>query len=219
MSDTVTWTRPEGVVWHDDLVIDDRPYPTRHPAPAGAVYSGEYLGDLTYGQRDHLRAVHEAAHAVAILAAGGCVHEVWTSLTEDLRGQDPSDSGVIGGRTDGCGLPDALAFVVFQGAGERAEDRWLRERALWTPSRAVGVELGAYGDRQGLLHHNPHIGFGTGTDDYLVVHHLADEFLAQHWHAVLAVAEPLAARLRLTGAETADLAGMPNGPHSPTCTH
>ncbi|MGP3738058.1 hypothetical protein ACTWJ9_33650 (plasmid) [Streptomyces sp. GDS52] len=58
----------------------------------------------------------------------------------------------------------------------------------------------------------------NGRTYYLVVHHLADQFLSQHWGAVLAVADVLATRLHLTGGHIADLAGIPNGTHSATCT-
>lgn len=77
---------------------------------------------------------------------------------------------------------------------------------------------GTQPNRRHLLNINPHIGFTGGANDYLIVHHLADQFLDQHWSTVLAVAEVLAARLHLTGDHIADLAGAPNGTHSATCT-
>jgi hypothetical protein len=212
----VTWTPPAEVTWHDDILINGEVYPTRNYTPDLGANSDAYLGSLTYEQRDVLRAVHEAAHAVAVLAGGGYIHDAHIMTTAELHTHKPSDLGTVSGQVRGCNLPSGTAHAVFIGAGERAEDQWLRETGLWTSTLAAGVEMGAYGDRTALLRDNPHIGFGTGQD-YVVVHDLADHFLGEHWVRVLAVAGELASRLRLDGSEVADLAGLPNGTHSPTC--
>lgn len=221
---TVTWSSPVESVWHNDRVIHGRPYPTRYSAPDRQAGACAYLDDLTDGQRDHLRAVHEAAHAVSGLAAGAHIHYASISTTSALR--DTSDTpawapanAVPGGDTRACDLTDGLGFIAFMGAGERAEDRWLHEQGLWTPTRAVGVELGAYGDRRHVLTLNPHFGFDGGPADYLIVHHFADRLVSEHWSAITTVADVLATRLHLTGDEIADIAGLPNGTHSATCTY
>lgn len=215
-TDTVTWTPQATPVWNDDLVINGRTYPTRHPAPPAAK-SHEYLAGLTDAQRDEMRAVHESAHAVTGLAAGACVHHAQISTTADLRNEDLPATGRTGGYTPACNITDGLGFLVFLGAGERAENRWLCEQGLWTPARAVGVELGAYGDRRHVLDLNPHLGFEGGSEDYSVVHHFADQSVSEHWSAITAVAQVLVTRLFLTGDEIADLTGLPNGTHSSTC--
>lgn len=212
----VTWTPPAEVTWHDDILINREPYPTRNYAPDYGPNSDAYLRTLSYAQRDVLRAVHEAAHAVAVLACGGYVHDVQIMTTAELRTHELSDSGTVSGQVRACNLPDGTGVAVYLGAGERAEDRWLRENGLWTSTLAAGVELGAYGDRKALLLGNPHVGFGTGQD-YVIVHDLADHFLSEHWTRVLAVAGELAARLHLDGCDVAGLAGLPDGTHSPTC--
>ena len=212
----VTWTPPAEITWHDDLRINDEPYPTRNYAPDYGPNSDAYLGTLTYGQRDAMRAVHEAGHAVAALAGGGYVHDARITTTAELVGREPSDEGIKSGDVRICNLTDSTTCAVFLGAGERAEDRWLRESGLWTSTLAAGIELGAYGDRKALLRGNPHVGFGTGQD-YVIVHDLADHLVGEHWAHILAVAGELASRLRLSGAEVADLAGLPNGTHSDTC--
>lgn len=215
---TVTWTPPAVSVWHDELVIDGRPYPTRHSTPDLGPSSHAYLSDLTDAQLDSLRAVHESAHAVAGLAAGAYVHYARIDTTAGLRNASSGGQGpVFGGDTRTCNLSDGLGFAILMGAGERAEDRWLRERDLWTPVRAVGIELGAYSDRGHVLDLNPHMGFEGGLNDYSVVHHFADRFVSEHWDAITAVAAALATRLHLTGDEISDLAGLPNGAHSATC--
>lgn len=221
---TVTWNPPAESAWHDDLLINGTSYPTLHPAREDVTDSHMYLDDLTNDQQDHLRAVHEAAHAVIGLAAGAYVHYAKISTTAVLRDTSAvpdwaPPNAVPGGDTRACNLTDGLDFIVFLGAGERAEDRWLREQGLWTPSRAVGVELGAYGDRRHVLRLNPHFGFEGGVADYLIVHHFADRFVSEHWHAITTVAAVLATRLHLTGDEIADLTGLPNGTHSATCTY
>lgn len=215
---TITWNPPTTSHWHDLTVINGRTYHTRHRCP-DSVPCGTYLDDLTDDQRDTLRAIHEAAHAVAGLAAGSFIHHARISTTTALRNRTPNNEGlVIGGDVHACNLTDGPSFAVFMGAAERAEDRWLREAGLWTHTRALGIEIGAYTDRRHVLDLNPHIGFDGGPNDYLVVHHLADEFLDRHWNAVTEVADALTAWLHLTGEHIAELAGIPNGIHSATCT-
>lgn len=204
------------VTWHDGILINGEAYLTRNYSPDYGPNSDAYLGTLTYGQRDILRAVHEAAHAVAVLAGGGHIHDARILTTAELVTHEPSDEGIKSGDVRVCNLLDSTDCAIFLGAGERAEDRWLRESGLWTPTLAAGIELGAYGDRKALLGMNPHVGFGTGQD-YVVVHDLADHFVNRHWTRILAVANPLVSRLRLDGDEVADLAGLPNGTHSETC--
>lgn len=168
------------------------------------------------GQMDLLRAIHEAAHAVAGLAAGSYVHDARISVTDELRADTDE---VLGGEARVCNIPNGLHFITIMGAGERANDRWLHETGLWTPFRAVGAELGAYGDRCNILRVNPHLGFAGGSNDYLVVHHIADQFVEEYWGRITAVGIVLAERLHLTGDEIADLVGLPNGTHSATCTY
>lgn len=212
----VNWTPPAEVTWHDDILINGETYHTRNYAPDYGPNSDAYLGTLTYAQRDVLRAVHEAAHAVSALADGGHVHYARIMTTAEMVAQEPSDQGVKSGDVRACNLIPSTACAVFLGAGERAEDRWLRENDLWTPALAAGVELGACSDRRVLLQMNPHVGFGTGQD-YIIVHDLADHFVGRYWVQILAVADELVSRLHLTGDEIADLAGLPNGTHSKTC--
>ncbi|MFJ3043626.1 hypothetical protein [Streptomyces tendae] len=203
--------------WHDNIAINGQPYPTRHPAPLTSGSASDYLNVLTDHQRDQLRAHHEAAHAVAGLSAGAHVHHAKISTTATLKAASAATDGVeVGGNCLTCNLPpQGNVIAIYFGAGERTEDHWLHQHNLWTPWLAVGIEFGAYGDRQSLLHDNPHVGFGDRQVDYRLVHDLADAFVTTHWTAITAVGEALATRLYLTGDEIADLAQLPNG----TCTH
>ncbi|MFE7111779.1 hypothetical protein ACFU98_29545 [Streptomyces sp. NPDC057575] len=205
--------------WHDGIDINGAPYPTRHPATEDTGSST--LNDLTDHHRDSLRAHHEAAHAIAALAGGGHVHYAKIATTAHLRAkaaESPGAGAIAGGDVYICNLSDGRGNAIFFGAGERAEDHWLHQNNLWTPRRAVGIELGAYGDRSQFLAVNPHFGFGADHNDYRVVHDLADQLITQHWAAITIVAEVLVSRLHLTGQQIADLAQMPNGTHSATCT-
>lgn len=203
--------------WYDDLTVDGAPYPTRHAAPDYGFNSDAYLGDLPDGVRHYLRAIHESAHAVAGLAASSHIHYAKITPAAELTAAEPTPSGISGGDVFGCNLTDGQGFAVFLGAGERAEDRWLRLNGLWTTTRAVGIELGAHSDRQQFLAVNPHFGFGADSNDYRVVHDLADQLVTDRWDAITAVADALASQLRLTGDQVADLAQLSNGAHSPAC--
>jgi hypothetical protein len=211
-------TAPATYTWHTDIDINGQPYPTRHTAPDYGPNSDAYHDDLTHQQRDQLRAIHEAAHAVAGLTARGCIHYAKITPTAELVAAPPTAGGIKSGDVYVCNLTDGQDIAVLLGAGERAEDRWLRQNNLWTETRAFGIELGAYSDRRKFLDLNPHFGFGADHNDYRVVHDLADELIDRHWDAITAVADVLAERLRLTGDLVADLARMPNGNHSATCT-
>lgn len=204
--------------WHTDININGQPYSTRYPVPDYGPNSEAYHGDLTDQQRDHMRAIHEAAHAVAALAAHAHIHYAQITTTAVLKNAPVSDTGIKAGDVLLCNLSDGQANAVMLGAGERAEDHWLHQNNLWSPTRAVGIELGACSDRQRFLALNPHFGFGADHNDYRVVHDLADDLVAEHWNAITAVADALATRLYLTGDQIADLARMPNGIHSTTCT-
>lgn len=199
-------------VWHHEVGINGEPYPTRNSAP-NCETSDEYLAGLTEEQSDEKRAIHEAAHAVAALAGAGHVHYANLVPAAAMKALPDGGAHVESGAVFACNLVDGPVFATFLGAGERAEDRWLRQAGLWTPSRAVGVEMGACSDRRSFLGLNPRFGFGVDDYDYRVVHDLADEFIDRHWSAITAVADVLVARLHLTGAQISALAHLPNGTH------
>lgn len=207
------------MTWHDEITVNGVPYPTRNRASFDADGSSEYLADLADSTLQHLVSVHEAAHAVAALVARAYVHSATVTPHTEWGTAVPVRDGVPSGDTISCNFPDGQAFAVFLGAGERAADRWLQQNNLWTPRRALGIELGAYSDRETFLVANPHFGFGADRNDYRVVHDLADAFVIQHWDAITAVAKALATQLCLTGAQVADLARLPNGTHSATCVY
>lgn len=195
-------------VWHTTMDIDGQPYPTRHHAPESEGDSDACL-NLTARQLDYLRAIHEVGHAVTALTGGAHLH-----FAEIVKGQATTGKG---GVTHACNLAEGHAYAIFSAAGERAADRWLREAGLWTPERAVAVEVGAHGDRHQFLAINPHVGFGDREVDYRYVHDLADQALDQHWAAVIRVANRLAREQRLDADAIVAIAGLPNGTGSEKC--
>jgi hypothetical protein len=192
---------------HDDTRVLGQPYPTRNHAPDAEDTDTDTLLNLTATQLDYLRAIHEPGHAITVLTAHGHLHSA-----EIAKGVVTTDEG---GVTRACHLANGHGYAIFSAAGERAADRWLREGGLWTPERAVAVEVGARGDRLSFLAINPHVGFGNKEVHYQHVHDLADQTLDTHWTAVLTVADALQQHQHLTGNEIAALVGLPNTPHCP----
>jgi hypothetical protein len=181
-----------------------RPYPTRNYAPHIEGDTDACL-NLPATQLDYLRAIHEAGHAVTVLTGRGHLHSA-----EIVKGEVTSEEG---GVTRACNLADGHAYAIFSAAGERAADRWLHEAGLWTPERAVAVEVGAHGDRRSFLAINPHVGFGDKDVDYRHVHDLADQALNTHWTAIINVADALQQHGYLSGDQIATLTGISNTPH------
>ncbi|MFF4345566.1 hypothetical protein ACFY00_37370 [Kitasatospora sp. NPDC001540] len=157
---------------------------------------------------DLISAVHEAAHAVAVLAGRGRLHHVQLSTLSP----DPVVDGSSGTTHWDAPLPTDEAFAAVLGAGERAADRWLREARLWTPERAVAVETGVWADRTALLDSASPcmLGFGEGAVDYFAVHDLADTLLEPHWPAVTTLADHLVRHRYLAGHQIADITSLPN---------
>lgn len=102
--------------------------------------------------------------------------------------------------------------VIGVVAGERAQDRWLREGGLWTPSLGALAELGAAHDRAYVFacDPRPRPGFGDGDVDYSVLHDLADEALDAVWKKVAMALPILVERGRMTGDELADCVSLVN---------
>lgn len=204
MTNTLTQT-----TWHTNLYVNGVVYPTRHHALVADADDGtEASLGLTPDELHYIRAIHEAAHAVIVLAGGRHLHHAQIETHDSTTDH--------GGVTEACGLDDGNLFAAFSGAGERANDRWLRETGLWTPRLAVAVESGARGDRAQFLQINPHVGFGDREVDYLAVHDLADQAIDRHWAAITTVADALVTNIRMEGDAIASLADIPNGPHRAT---
>lgn len=184
--------------WHHGVTLFGEPYPTRHPVPdrfrVGDVTASELMR-LTADQRLAVTAAHELGHALTWLAGGLQVTEI--ALTPDGGRRFGHAAAQPTGRDD-----EPRLIAIGTAAGERAEDRWLREAGLWTPDRASVVELSASGDRAWLMEHTtPRPTFGTGGDlDFTVLHDMADDALDQIWERLTDVL-PLLVRQRVMSGE------------------
>jgi hypothetical protein len=182
---------------------------TRHQPPAEWELTGQVQA-YTAEQQIMNTAVHESGHAVAYLAHGLEVSSVAV--------HDPdADSGVSMGEVD-C-VPASgpmLSFVLPAAAGERAEDRWMRENGLWTSGRAWATERHAWMDRRhiaGLVSQAPgrELTFGVSPDswsDHAWITTRVDEVLDPLWDRVLTLADYLAKHRYVTGDEAARIAGF-----------
>ena len=170
--------------WYTTLSIQGEPYPTRYYAPE--IWNiDDAWSFFTLDQADYMSAIHEAGHAVVGLLGQYHIHSA-ELFYEDF----PT---AVGGTVTACRDLDAdedgHAFAAFGGAGERAANKWLHEAHLWTPQRAVTVELCAWKDRALLLESNPHVGFGDRADDYRAIHDIADQVINRGWSRIKAVAD------------------------------
>lgn len=207
MNDTLT-----GIGWHFDAVTG---LTTRNPVVT--VDGPTPLHEVLALPDDQLRraiAVHEAGHVAAMLHFGLPFESV--AISDDL-GKDQSRPGNAGevtvSRSFSAPLYDALAMLA---AGERAQDRWLREAGLWTATRGWAAEAGALGDRHKILgavyeNFGAGITYGTGDDpcrDLAALHDHTDALLDTLWGRVTALAEALDRRGRLSWEQAADAAGF-----------
>ncbi len=189
---------------------------TRFAPPAGVT--GMRLRDVTGlsdGQRHWLNAVHEAGHVVMALAARVPVRQV-RIVPADRAWEDGVDSQA----PEGVGFSEIYYWhgsvrdgVAVLAAGERAQDRWLREAGLWTPDRAWAVERDGVIDRAQIAElcqrvtGRDLVTYGTrrGRWDLGHVQQRVDAELGRRWPQVAAVAGALVSRLHLTEDEVTAL--------------
>lgn len=191
---------------------------TRTPPPLYEVDSTDVVTAYTPQEQLLNTAVHEAGHAVLYLSAGHSVGSVALEAPEDLS--DLARAAVKYLPATGPWLGFALAYA----AGERAEDRWLRETGLWSMDRAWASECHAWGDRSQVAevlqacHHRELTFHGHPGDwgDYAWITDRADKALDQVWDQVLALGHHLAAHRFVTGEEAARIAGIAPSPANPT---
>lgn len=156
-------------------------------------------------------AVHEAGHALLDFAFGIRVQEM---RIDPGLGKDPDGPPTAYVKVDACDVP-FLRFAAMCAAGERAQDRWMREQGLWTPARAWCVERTATDDRaqaaEALKPCGIPVRFADATGrgiHYQTIQDTADAALGHLWPRVLRLAEALDAAGHLTGEEAAHHAGM-----------
>ncbi|GGX82567.1 hypothetical protein [Streptomyces hiroshimensis] len=197
------------MTWH----LNSDGFHTRHaqpPAGAGVSYYG--IAALSEGRLRRSLAVHEAGHAVLAFAFGIPVVEI--CLSADLGAGPGSGPAAWVQWGSSWSIPFARYFAMCA-AGERSQDRWMREEGLWTPERAWVVERTAGTDRQKVAEslqergmslyygHTPASGM-----DYATVTDAADAALCHLWDRVLSVAAALDEHGRLTGWQAARYARL-----------
>ena len=214
--------RPQRDPWaSDNATIDPHPpMRTRFAPPPGIT--GATLRDVTGlsdAQRHWLNAFHEAAHVVIALAARVPVTQVgivpeeqaWGGRVDSLPGEGVGFSEIY--YWHGTSR-DAVSIIA---AGERAQDRWLREAGLWTPARAWATERDGVTDRARITElclratGREAVTYGTrkGLWDLGHAQQRTDDDLARRWPQVIGVAEALVSRLHLTVDEVAALVEVP----------
>lgn len=193
-------------VWYRDVrLADGTTYPLRNrltEGPLSGEINGRALG-LTAKQSRMSTAAHELGHAVVWLAGG--LHVRYLGVGIGPGGQAACEA--ITQTPQEC-----MARITGVVAGERAQDRWLRETGLWTTSLAAVAELGAAHDRAYVFAADPHPrpGFGDSDVDYSVLHDLADEALDAVWPKVMAALPVLTRAGRMTGDELAACVSLTN---------
>ncbi|MFC5668528.1 hypothetical protein ACFP3U_36935 [Kitasatospora misakiensis] len=159
-------------------------------------------------------ATHEAGHAVLALHLGARLTCV--SVADDL-GRGPGAPGPVG-RVDYEPNPaePVRGILLASAAGERAQDRWLRQADLWTEDRAWVVEILAAQDRAVIertvrLAHPDGPTYGVGDDpavDLAALHDYVDVWLRDLWDQVMVLAAALNRCGTLTGAQAAAAIGL-----------
>ncbi|MCD9144363.1 hypothetical protein [Streptomyces albireticuli] len=193
---------------------DGQPVFTRYPEPrawAEGVGLYECLGFEDAVLRRAI-AVHEAGHAVLCMAFGIPVVEI--CVREDL-GKTSGEGGAAWVRTGDYWDVSYMRYAAMCAAGERAQDRWMRETGLWTPQRAWAVERTAGSDRDVLAQAlrtvcGTELRFGASRPgvQYGTVQAVADSALSHLWDRLLCLAEALDDRGHLSGHAAARDAGL-----------
>ncbi|WP_369183777.1 hypothetical protein [Streptomyces sp. Y1] len=198
--------------WHFDVRSG---MTTRNPMPElppGVSVTGAL--DLPVDELRRALATHEAGHAVVLLHFGAPFERVY--IRDDL-GVAPDHAGsggaVVLGTTWSTPLLDGLTMLA---AGERAQDRWLRENGRWNAKRGWVTELAAIGDRRDIYEavqdaFDEDVTFNTGDDpcrDLAALHNHTDALLNALWGQVGRIADALTRHGALTEAQAAEAAGF-----------
>ncbi|MFD7235070.1 hypothetical protein ACFWAT_07140 [Streptomyces syringium] len=191
--------------WH---LNSDRALFTRHPEPKAWVTGASLYDCLDFPDATLRRsiAVHEAGHAVLCMAFGIPVAEI--RIRDDL-GRTPGEGGAAWVKTGLNWRVSYMRYVAMCAAGERAQDRWMREMGLWTPQRAWAAERGAGDDRDQVgealrtCGMDLHFGANRPGVQYSTIQAVADSALSHLWDRLLRLAEAIDNHGHLTGREAA----------------
>lgn len=194
----------------------DGPY--RNPPPTRGVCCQTKGMDFDRDTERQAAAVHEAGHTAVALQFGIRMPSI--SLTNPTGLRACGHLREIEGALDNVLLDGATVgeMMTVLAAGERAEDRWLRETGAWTGTRAFFAERSALADRDvarvHLAVYGQDLRFGTSTPDisdaadWWRAHSLADAALDGIWDQVLLLAGRIAETGALSGDDAAAVCGM-----------
>ncbi|MFJ6382989.1 hypothetical protein ACIQI7_23675 [Kitasatospora sp. NPDC092039] len=169
--------------------------------------------DLPVDELRRAFAAHEAGHVLVLLHFGIPFEAVF--IRDDL-GLVPDRAGSGGAVVLGpCSAPLRTGLTMLA-AGERAQDRWLRESGRWTTRRGWLTELGAVNDRREIYRvvdegSGRDVTFGASDDpcrDLAALHDHTDALLDTLWDRVTALAEALDQCGRLTCGQAAEAVGF-----------
>lgn len=197
-------------MWHTNIAMAEpdgtghRSFPTRaHFTGDGVLHE---LADLTDAQHLQAVAAHELGHFLVQWKLGARMFGIFV--------RDGGDNVIPTGEVsfihpDG----DASRPVLIGGAaGERACDRWLRERGLWTPARAVYGEVQGEADRQAAQQKDPTITFDGGPNDYRHLQDEADKILDDVWPLLVRGLKYFTRFAEYSGDAMCALIGIANNP-------
>lgn len=205
---TVTDHSAGTVLWH---VNRNHRHITRQPEPEQWIDKWSVEG-FTQMEKLHSTAFHEAAHTVLLVIAGVPIHYVAVRTMTEAVGDLPS-----GETYRGPFRAELQALLVGLCAGERAEDRWLRETGMWNADRAWASERSASHDRDEIDHFihratEVHLTYQSSGawHDLATLHALTDRALDRHWKRISDLAEALVEARRLDARQIADIARINN---------
>jgi len=200
------------VTWYDNAcmfgsVMDGLWTKHRPPVdgrPIGSTWSLLDVSGLTQATVDQMAPIHEAGHAVI-----GLRH---LQQLAEVAIDDNAYPGHAGYARWQSGMVDVRDYGVMMAAGERASLRWLRESGLYTEASGWAAEVLSLPDRRAITSRLEDVGStitfgrpGAADFDWGTFGHEADEDLARCWQQVMAVADRLQERGRLTGHEVSEI--------------
>lgn len=139
-------------------------------------------------------AIHEIGHAVTGLATDKC--EVDCCELTIAPGADTDAFTDIRWVQDDA---EQHTRLVLLHGGLLAQDRWMRERGLWTADRYRAARSGARHDFAAIEE------LGADHSAVSAARELSGHLLARHWPVVLTAAEHLYATGRITGTQLCDM--------------
>jgi hypothetical protein len=151
------------------------------------------IGEALHLSEDNYRtytAIHEVGHATAGLATGDCtVDHIKLTIYP-------------GAPTDGyaeVGWNDQLTHLVLLHGGLLAQQRWMREKGLWSVRRDRAARNGAGHDYAIIK------AIGASTAEVDAAAELSSKLLNRHWAGLLVAAERLALTGHLSGDDLCDI--------------